>query len=409
MMASMKTISVFACSFLVAMFSGIVSSETQDQSASLVEQAISQDQVVARQAQDQLRATGPRGLRLLEQRFAREIAAHRKGAPTDEHWKRIGAALDHVSGQYDDYSSGLFWYTDLEKAKAAAQSSGKPILSLRLLGRLDEDLSCANSRFFRTTLYPNAEISALLKDRFILHWESVRPAPRVTIDFGDGRTLERTITGNSIHYVLDQNGVVVDALPGLYSAQVFATELNLAAAAASASPKDYAAHRKATQTRLLKAWADDLVTIHVKLSLSQTPPGQELERLTNDSAWQQISRLHTDAVAFDAGTREVMARKFPDAGTAARIAVAKSMAETPMMRAFRNLQNTVSLDTVRNNYLLRTKILAFLNDPYGKSLSLRDINDWAYAEVFLTPNEDPWLGLAPNDVFAAIDKNGQSQ
>src|SRR5260370_39858025 len=94
-----------------------------------------------------------------------------------------------------------------------------------MLGHLDEDLSCANSRFFRTTLYPNAEISALLKDQFILHWESVRPAPRITIDFGDGRKLERTITGNSIHYILDANGKVVDALPGLYSAAVFTAEL----------------------------------------------------------------------------------------------------------------------------------------------------------------------------------------
>jgi len=62
-------------------------------------------------------------------------------------------------------------------------------LSLRLLGRLDEDLSCANSRFFRISLYLNTEVSKLLRDRFILYWQSVRPAPRVTIDFGGGRKL----------------------------------------------------------------------------------------------------------------------------------------------------------------------------------------------------------------------------
>lgn len=95
----------------------------------------------------------------------------------------------------------MYWYTDIEQAKAAARTSGKPILSLRLLGSLDQDLSCANSRFFRVALYPNVEISKLLQDPLILHWQSVRPVPKVTIDFGDGRKLERTITGNSIHYI----------------------------------------------------------------------------------------------------------------------------------------------------------------------------------------------------------------
>src|SRR5438105_1677090 len=158
-------------------------------------QTISRDRATAQSAQAQLRDAGPLGLRWLEERFASEIAARRRGAPGDEHWKRIAAALDHVGAQYDNYASGLYWYTDLEKARAAAKASGRPILSLRLLGRLDEDLSCANSRFFRTTLYPTAAVNRLLKDRFILHWESVRHAPKVTIDFGDGRTIERTITG----------------------------------------------------------------------------------------------------------------------------------------------------------------------------------------------------------------------
>jgi hypothetical protein len=52
--------------------------------------------------------------------------------------------LDQVCGQKDCRSSRLFWYTDLDEAKAAARKSGRPILSLYLLGRLDEELSCAS-------------------------------------------------------------------------------------------------------------------------------------------------------------------------------------------------------------------------------------------------------------------------
>ena len=114
------------------------------------------------------------------------------------------------------------------KLKPRQSPSGKPILSLRLLGRLDEELSCANSRFFRLILYSNTEVSALLREHFILHWQSVRPVPKVTIDFGDGRKLERTLTGNSIHYILDSDGRPMDALPGLYGPQAFIRELTRA-------------------------------------------------------------------------------------------------------------------------------------------------------------------------------------
>src|SRR5262245_24965907 len=103
----------------------------------------------------------------------------------------------------------LTWHHEIPKRP------GRPILQLRLLGRFDEEMSCANSRFFRTTLYPDATVSRLLAERFTLCWHSVRPVPKVTIDFGDGRTLERTLTGNSAHLVLDARGRPVDALPGL--------------------------------------------------------------------------------------------------------------------------------------------------------------------------------------------------
>src|SRR5262249_30292145 len=72
---------------------------------------------------------------------------------------------------------------------------------------------------------PNARIGALLRQGFVLHWQSERPAPRITIDFGDGRKMERTLTGNSVHYVLDEEGNPVDALPGLYGPEAFARGL----------------------------------------------------------------------------------------------------------------------------------------------------------------------------------------
>src|ERR1044071_4683126 len=155
--------------------------------------------------------------------YAGEINRHvaSPAAASDPQWLRIATALDTVAQQKNSYLAGLYWHTDLESAKKAANESGKPILTLRLLGKLTDELSCANSRFFRTVLYSNAEVASVLRERFVLHWQSVRPAPTITIDFGDGRKLERTITGNSIHYVLDSDGRPIEALPGLYGPQAF--------------------------------------------------------------------------------------------------------------------------------------------------------------------------------------------
>ena len=405
----MKTLSLIACCSFVALFTSVGLVQDNDPSG-WEEKAVSTNQEVAREAQNHLRAAGPQGLELLEKRFAKEISAHKRGQ-TVPNWNRIGAALDHVGGQYDNYASGLYWYTDLEQAKIAARASGRPILSLRLLGHLDEDLSCANSRFFRTTLYPSAEVNQLLKDRFILHWESVRPAPKVTIDFGDGRKLIRTITGNSIHYILDADGNLVDALPGLYSAQVFVSELKRSADAVqearAAGSRDYSAHVRLTRERLLYDWAGSLAMIRVALPEKGVLTEATLEQLMDDQKWMQLAQLPHNRATFDASAREVIARKFPTAPVAAPLAVTKSMAETPMLREMYNLSGNVALDTVRNNYMLRSKILEFLLSSAGRKRTLPEVNKWVYAQIFLTPGADPWLGLAPPDVFSAIDSNGE--
>ena len=80
-----------------------------------------------------------------------DLHARWTAAPAAER-AQLQQTLDKVCAQKDCHASRLFWYTDLNQAKDAARLSGRPILSLHLLGRLDEELSCANSRFFRTLL-----------------------------------------------------------------------------------------------------------------------------------------------------------------------------------------------------------------------------------------------------------------
>src|SRR5262249_61690956 len=125
-----------------------------------------------------------------------------------------------------------------------------------------------------------------------------------------GRKLERTITGNSIHYILDVDGQVVDALPGLYSAPVFAAELRTAADAMKKPGRTPAEHLAATRRRLLSAWASDLATLEGKLP-PEAPSASDLEKRTDDATWQRIAQLNESEITFDAAVTRLMNRKFP--------------------------------------------------------------------------------------------------
>lgn len=441
-----------------------VSAESSPTLAELCRAAVSTDQVTAQNAIRALREHGPEGLQALLTTHAAAIQQHATksvsffGAPPpDEAWTRLRTAIDGVSQQRDCFASQLFWHTDFAQAKAAAKAQNKPILSLRMLGKLDEEFSCANSRFFRTTLYANAEVAQYLREHFVLHWKSVRPVPRVTIDFGDGRKLERTITGNSIHYVLAPDGEVVDALPGLYGAKAFLRGLQRAEAINQQSFTKPASERTAlvaayhrerlaalnteleqdlqkifftpavfvrdvplTQTSLTASTPPTAIAaarlaggkgrverpILDRTTPAPTPSRQNGEAQIDDATWQKIAALHAEDATLDAGAKKLITAKGPNAIEASRVALSKAVVEDPMLRKMRAMERSISEDTVRNEYQLHRQIHEWLAN--NQSQPVDQLNARVYAELFLTPDSDPWLGLLPADAYAALENDGLS-
>lgn len=360
-------------------------------------------------------------------------AAPAENDPTRAAWEH---ALDAVCAQRDCAASGLYWHTDLESAVAEAGLDGRPILSLRLLGRLDEELSCANSRFFRTVLYADPEVASFLRERFVLHWESVRPVPRLTIDFGDGRRLEGTITGNSVHYVLDPRGRLVDALPGLYGPGMFLDRLAAAGAAAgglgSASDAEFAVassryHRgrlSALDRQL--AWAGGLDAVAPGLALAAAAPGgeppdaREAQVVTMGKAefempvlaalwwtsWQPVvaGELPEGARPFDWAALATALRPDWRLSEASRgLLLAKHRPADPQAakRVVAGFEELVGLDTVRNEYLLHAVVHRWLEDaPVADPAAF---TERIYGQLFLTPSSDPWLGLVGPDTYLALE------
>jgi len=66
-------------------------------------------------------------------------------------------------------------------------------------------------------LFSSDEVANYINEAFEPAWESLRPALMVTIDFGNGQQVKRTLQGNVATYVCDSGGQVYDVLPGIYT------------------------------------------------------------------------------------------------------------------------------------------------------------------------------------------------
>jgi hypothetical protein len=396
-----------------------------------------------------LRMQGPSSLTvmLLRRPALEKMPAAERAAATRE-WR---ALVDAVAGQRDAWVSLLYWYTDLEAAKVAAQASGKPILSLRLLGKLTDEHSCANSRFFRKTLYPNATVGKFLRENFVLHWESVRPVPTVTIDFGDGRTLKRTITGNSVHYVLDCRGRLVDAIPGLFGPQEFLQVLKPSQEVAARCGTLDDSRFCALVVEQHRQWRDD---VHSRLQkdlsslgphttqlqgtaelLARTAPifeivpaaapaeivpryvgggsGVDAARSLPDPTWpiwDALATRHMENMLGDPDAMLLATPGAPPVKRANRIARPKNDIEAPLVAniAFVDFSRNRAIDSVFNEYALHVRIHEHLSSEAVLKQSLADFTRWCYADVFLSPLDDSWYGLMSGD-FGGYDEPTPSQ
>jgi hypothetical protein len=328
------------------------------------------------------------------------------------------AQLDKACAQKDCVASRLYWYTDFEEAKRAAQQTGRPIVALHLLGRLDEELSCANSRFFRTTLYSDESIASLLRDDFILFWHSVRPVPRITIEFGDGRKIQQTITGNSAHYLLAPDGAVLDALPGLYSPAEFREQLVRWSRLHHVT--DLRGYHAQRIEELKLRWAQLSRASGVRVQPSRTPKAMTAREATvitqskarvdrpmlaamqlattlralPTSQWEILGAYEAETVQFSQPSLDLIRRK--QFGSAAP-------ASGEMEALIQNLQASVAGDTIFNECELHAAIHGWF--ARGEVTDLASLNTRVYEELFLTPESDPWLGLKSPTIFTGIAAN----
>ena len=423
----------FLSLLLLVLFSTQISYANEAAEA-LARKAVSENAAESSPAIEELRALGPAGLKVLMDQYAVDINRHvaNPSLASDEQWQRITTALDAVAQQKNSYISGLYWHTDLDEAKKVSAATNKPILSLRLLGKLTDEFSCANSRFFRTVLYANAQVADYLRENYVLHWESVRPVPKVTIDYGDGRKLERTLTGNSIHYVLDSTSRPIEALPGLYGPQAFQRALVNAETlfkslggksdeeknvllmnyyndrirtiiAAWSTEREQVGGKMPDRSRIVTARSNDARSVaqlaatksvtEVSILEAVARWTENLGQMTDEAAWTKIADRHSADAVLDERSITLVKRQNP------------ALTDAEILDLLRKFQKLIALDSVRNEYVLHSKLYSWLMRDPARDDVLK-LNEKVYASLFRTPSSDPWLGLFSRDVYTALDNGG---
>ena len=388
----------------------------------LARRAVSDDRAQAEAAIAELRRRGPDGLDAL---FRARDAFDVLSGPA------LRQAVEQVAQQRDALASRLFWYTDLGAAVSAA-AGRRPILSLRLLGNLDEELTCANSRFFRTIIYADETVSSYLRENFVLHWQSVRPVPKMTVDFGDGRVLKTTITGNSVHWILAPDGRPVDALPGLYGSRAFLAGVQRAAAVAerfrqlpaaegSRLLADYHGERIAALDAELSQQLASLGEATVQAPtviadagaftsypegtknrveiglLRSLVPGVRPWRTTSidDETWSRLAERKRDETRLDEGSRALLRAK----------ELAGSNGDgrdlKPLVYAF---ERSIAEEQVRSEHVFHHAVHRWFAAGAGDQ-DVDALTERVYRELFHSPVNDAWLGLIPPDGYLAIDRD----
>jgi hypothetical protein len=131
-------------------------------------------------------------------------------------------------------------------------------------------------------------------------------------------------------------------------------------------------------------------------------------KLEDDDAWQAIAALHAAEAKIDNTSRELIRSENPAAAVAGGLAITKRRVEDPLVKLVQSLESSIALDSVKNEYRFHRQIHQWLSAAEYRP-DVETLNERVYAELFLTPSSDPWLGLAPADIYTALPNGGVVQ
>ncbi len=207
-------------------------------------------------------------------------------------------------------------------------------------------------------------VSFLMND-VIPSWENVRDPIKVDLNMGDGRTVHRTIGGNTVLYLVAPNGYVVDAFPGVYRPEDILPELSKSLQIVNRPTSEWTEyHRAAVNPPLWQTsmnMGKSMVEAPLIEKLGLTPPADEVAIVVDES---HIPRTRQEA----------------------RLLVGAADNETDQQVA----NNAVTIDSLTNLRDLRPLVHALLSNRLRTPAYLKVE---MFKELLKIPIDDPNLGL----------------
>jgi hypothetical protein len=222
-------------------------------------------------------------------------------------------------------------------------------------------------------LFSSADIAEYINTTFEPAWESVRPAPIVTIDFGDGHKVTRTLNGNIATSVCDANGFVYDTLPGIYT------------------PEEY--RKQLDQFRLLSRYVhipfgqkpeDALKAYHARQAerlRDEQPPDVLIYDVRADVGKARIENPVKLLVAADAARAPRFDSNAPKAISAPADASPAAVARWKELAEDTRINETFRRRQIHEKLAVTGPVLP------------KDLVKWLYKDVLHTDLDDPLLGL----------------
>lgn len=204
----------------------------------------------------------------------------------------------------------------------------------------------------------------------------------VTIDFGNGEIVQRTLHGNVATYVCNAQGNVLDVLPGIYDAPTFQKRLN----------DLVKLHQYTVDPDAIYTLTDQLREYHEK----------RLESISDNRELHYESFERAMITGIERGVKIVLK---PSTRIASRAAFAKRQSRkstensgdphhhaTPTTPQKLSESEMLARDTALNENVRRVQIHKYLGDR-TETISPDQLKHWLYREVLHADLDDPYLGL----------------
>lgn len=240
-------------------------------------------------------------------------------------------------------------------------------------------------------LFSNPEVASYMNDHFVCAWESVRPVPRVEIDFGDGHKMTRTLNGNVITFLCTPDGRVFDILPGLYSADGYLAGLRRA----------NELYETFASERWEGAFAERVAAYHMLAQsgverIAVMPDGRLLAD-AGEMRYASKAMIEEPMKVLIAGGLDTPEARFATGGSERidldeALTMSKRGIERPVKKAIAlESERLLAMDTEINERLRREQLHGLLT---GVVLPTpEEISTWIYENVLHVAVRDPHLGL----------------